>query len=306
MNLVVIANPRAGRGRTARLAGSFLGRAEALGRPLEFMWTEGPGHAIELAGSAAKRADVVCALGGDGTVHEVANGLLPDPVPLVVVPGGSGDDFARLMGCPNTPDELFSVLDDGMGTKLDVLDCGVRYCVNSCGLGFEAQVTKNSRSITRLKGLPLYLLAVGKALTEFHCPTVTVTFEGGDTIVGPRLLVSVGNGVSAGGGFFLTPDALPDDGLIDVCVVGEIGRARMLRLLPLSLKGAHTKRREVTMRRTRSLTVDCDEPLHVHIDGEYLGDEHRSISFRVLDRRLPVLCKKDAPTLTKHPVERLL
>jgi YegS/Rv2252/BmrU family lipid kinase len=306
MKLIVIANPRAGRGRVSRFVGTFLAAAEARGRDLEFQWTEGPGHGIELGRRAVESADVVCAVGGDGTVHEVANGLMPDPVPLVVIPCGSGDDFAKLVGCPLTPEELFDVLDDGVGAKLDVIDTGVRYCVNSCGLGFEAQVTKNSRSIRRLKGLPLYLLAVGKALAEFRCPRITVTLDDGEEFPGERLLVSVGNGVSAGGGFYLTPDAVPDDGMIDLCMVEKMGRARMLRLLPLSLKGAHTGRAEVVMRRTRSLTVESSDPLHLHIDGEYLGDEHRVIYFTVLDRRLPVLCKKDRPVLCGQPLSRIL
>lgn len=306
MNLTVIANPHAGRGRVRRFVGTFLSRAEALGKRPDFLATEGPGHAAELARSAATNADVICVVGGDGTVHEVANGLLPDPVPMVVIPCGSGDDFARLVGCPHDADELFSVLDDGVGVKLDVLDAGECYCVNSCGLGFEAQVTKNSRSIQRLKGLPLYLLALAKALAEFRCPNVTITLENGEVLSGERLLVSVGNGVSAGGGFFLTPEAVPDDGLIDICVVEKMGRIKMLGLLPLSLKGTHTTRREVEMRRSRSVTVESDGPLHTHIDGEYLGSGRRSISFRVLDRRLPVLCKKDTPGLFSQSLQQLL
>ena len=306
MNLTVIANPYAGRGRVERFLGPFLSGTEALGQRLDLLLTERPGHAIELARSAALASDVVCVVGGDGTVHEVANGLLPDPVPMVVVPCGSGDDFARLIGCPRDPDELVAVVEDGVGVMLDVLDCGERFCVNSCGLGFEAQVTKNSRSIQRLKGLPLYLLALGKALAEHNCPNLTITLENGEVIAGERLLVSVGNGVSAGGGFFLTPDAVPDDGLIDLCVVEKMGRIKLLGLLPLSLKGTHTTRREVEMRRTRSVTVESDGPLHIHIDGEYLGDERRSISFTVLDRRLPVLCKKDAPGLFSQTPQKLL
>lgn len=306
MRLTVIANPHAGRGRVRRFAGSFLSWAESAGQEVDFVWSEGPGHAIELGRRARENADVVCAIGGDGTVHEVVNGLMPYPVPFTVIPCGSGDDFAKLLGCPRTPDELFEVLKDGMGARLDVIDCGFRYCVNSCGMGFEAQVTRNSRSIRWLKGLPLYLLAVGKALAEFRCPRLTISLEEGEEFNGERLLVSVGNGISAGGGFYLTPDAVPDDGLIDVCVVERMSRARMLRLLPLSLKGTHTLKSEVEMRRTRSLTVKSDGPLHVHIDGEYLGDEHRTISFRVLDRRLPVLCKKNEPGKFSQPIEKIL
>jgi YegS/Rv2252/BmrU family lipid kinase len=306
MKLTVIANPYAGRGRVQDFLGPFVTRAEAMGRRIDLELTQRPGHAVELARSAAATADAICVVGGDGTVHEVANGLLPNPVPMVVIPCGSGDDFARLVGCPRNAEELFAVVEDGVGVELDVLDCGERYCVNSCGLGFEAQVTKNSRSIQRLKGLPLYLLALGKALVEFNCPELKITLENGDVISGERLLVSVGNGISAGGGFFLTPDAVPDDGLIDLCVVEKMGRVKMMGLLPLSLKGTHTTRREVDMRRTRSLTVESKGPLHFHIDGEYLGDERRSISFELLERRLPVLCKKDSPGRFSQTPRKLL
>jgi len=306
MRLTVIANPYAGRGRTKKFVETFRSRAAALGKNLDVQWTSGPGHAVELARSARNNCDVVCAVGGDGTVHEVCNGLLPDPVPFVAVPSGSGNDFARLLGCPRTPEELFSVLDDGIGARLDVVDCGIRYSVNSCGLGFEALVTKNSRSIRYLGGLPLYLLAVAKALVSFRCPVMKHTLPGGETFEEERLLISVGNGVSAGGGFFLTPDARPDDGLLDVCVVDKMRRGRILKLLPLSLKGEHTNKAGVTMLRVKSLTVACGGPLHCHIDGEYTGDSHNPISFTVLERRLPVLCMKNEPTRLLHPLEKIL
>ncbi len=306
MKLAVIANPYAGRGRVRDFLRIFLPEAEATGRELLFYTSERPGHATELAREAAGAADAVCIIGGDGTVHEVVNGLMPDPIPIVVIPSGSGDDFAKLVSCPRTAAELFAVVDRGLGVRLDVLDCGVRYCVNSVGLGFEAQVTKNSRSIKRLKGLPLYLLAVAKAMAEFHCPEMTVTADDGKRFTGPRLLVSVGNGVSAGGGFYLTPDAVPDDGLIDICVVEKMGRLRMMGLLPLSLKGTHTSRPQVSMYRTRALNVECPEPIHMHIDGEYMGDDFSSLDFTVLDRQLPVLCKLEPPGLYSQPVQKLL
>jgi diacylglycerol kinase (ATP) len=306
MNVAVIANPFAGRGRVERFLASFLSRAEAMGRHLDLALTQRPGHAVELARAAAASADVVCVIGGDGTVHEVANGLLPDPVPMVVIPRGSGDDFARLLPCPRNADELFAVIDEGVGVRLDVIDCGERFCVNSCGLGFEAQVTKNSRSIQRLQGLPLYLLALAKALAEFNCPHLKITLDNGEVIAGEHLLVSLGNGVSAGGGFFLTPDAVPDDGRIDVCLVESMGRLKMLRLLPLSLEGKHTKRPEVDMRRARAVAVESGGPLHVHIDGEYLGSDRRSMSFVLLDRPLPVLCKKTGPGRFSQSPQKLL
>jgi diacylglycerol kinase (ATP) len=302
MKLVAIVNPHAGRGRTRRLFDRLQTRLDRV----EVFQTAGPGHATELGREAAEAADVVCIVGGDGTVHEVVNGLMPSPVPIVVVPAGSGNDFARLVGCPQSADELFRVIDEGFGARLDVIDCGIRFCVNSVGLGFEAQVTRESRAIRRLKGLPLYLLAVARALASFSCPEMTIRLTDGETHSGPHLLVSVGNGVSAGGGFFLTPDARPDDGLIDACVVEGMGRLRMLRLLPLSLKGTHVNSPEVTMRRTPSVAIECAGPLPLHIDGEYMGDETRSIRFSVLPAILPVLCKKEAPTRLSRRLEKIL
>jgi YegS/Rv2252/BmrU family lipid kinase len=306
MKLAVIANPCAGRGRVRKFLRSFLPEAKASGRNIMIYTSKRAGHATELAREAAGSCDAVCVIGGDGTVHEVVNGLMPEPVPMVVIPSGSGDDFAKLVNCPRSAAEMFAVVDSGTGVKLDVIDCGVRYCANSVGLGFEAQVTRNSRSIKRLKGLPLYLLAVAKALAEFHNPVLSVFSDDGRHFGGPRLLVSVGNGVSAGGGFYLTPDASPDDGLIDVCLVEKMGRLRMLGLLPLSLKGTHTEKPPVTMLRTRALRVECDEPLHVHIDGEYMGDDFRSLGFTVLDRRLPVLCRPGPPAVYSQEIHRLL
>jgi diacylglycerol kinase family enzyme len=128
----------------------------------------------------------------------------------------------------------------------------------------------------------------------------------GEVIEGDRLMVSVGNGVSAGGGFFLTPNARPDDGLIDVCVVDKMRRGRILRLLPLALKGRHVDKDGVTMLRVPSLTVECEHPLHLHIDGEYLGDDKSPLSFTVLEGRLPVLCLKDKPPVLSRPLVKIL
>ena len=306
MRIAVIANPVAGRGRARALAGSVRAALEAAGHVVAFAWTQKPGHAIELARQAKDRCDVVCAVGGDGTVHDVANGLLPDPLPLVLVPCGSGNDFSRLVGCPRTPGELMAVLDSGTGVRLDVVDCGLRYSVNSCGVGFEAQVAKHSRDMRRVGGLSLYLLAVAKALREYTCPRLTIALPGGETFTGPRLLVSIGNGVSAGGGFRLTPNAVPDDGLADVCIVQSMSRAKMVRLLPYALTGAHTRLAAVAMRRAPEFSIRSDDPLPLHADGEYLGDDHRNLTFVVVSRRLPVLCREDAPVRTGQAVQRLL
>lgn len=290
MRVTLVANPTAGRGRTERFLRRFTQR-----RPADILWTERPGHAAELARDAAAHSDVIGVFGGDGTVHEVVNGLMPEPVPIVVLPTGSGNDFASLFSCPRTPDELSRVLDAGTGVRVDIIDCGGRYCVNSIGMGFEALVTKQSLGIKYLTGLPLYLLAVARAMRAYECPRMTIA-AGDVTFSGARLMVSATNGLRSGGGFYLTPNAIADDGEIDLCIVECMGRARMLTLLPLAIAGKHTTRRGVSMGRATRVTITADQGYHMHIDGEYVGEQTEPLTLTALPHRLPVLCTSSHAT----------
>jgi len=305
MRIAFIANPYAGRGRTESFFREFQNSARDQGTEVAIHWTERPGHATEIARECIGNADVVCAVGGDGTVHEVVNGLMPDPIPLVVIPKGSGNDFARLFGCPTTAEELARVLAEGMGVVVDVIDMGERYSVNSAGLGFEALVTKNSRAIHHLRGLPLYLTAVFKAMLKFECPVMNVDLADGTTIAGRRLMLSVGNGVSAGGGFHLTPDAFPDDGVLDFCIVDPIGRLQILKLLPSAIPGKHVSSPLVQMARSSAATITTPSSFHVHVDGEYIG-ERSTLTFKLVPRCLPVLCLGNRATRTKSPPQPIL
>jgi YegS/Rv2252/BmrU family lipid kinase len=303
MRVTFIVNPRAGRGRT----GAFLARyRDRLGGEADVVWTRSPGHATELARRARDESDVVCAIGGDGTVHEVVNGLMPTPVPLVVIPVGSGNDFAGMFGFPRTPEEFTRVVEAGVGLRVDVLACGERYCANSIGLGFEALVTNKSLAIKGLRGLPLYLAAAMRALVSFDCPPMTIRLADGEVIEGERFMVSVCNGVSAGGGFRLAPDALPDDGLIDLCIVDRMSRRRVLRLLPSAVSGGHTTAAGVTMRRSSEVSIETERPIHTHLDGEYQGQLAGPLRVRALHRRLPILCAGRDSTSTSQPLSKII
>jgi len=305
VHVTFIANPHAGRGRTKRFFGRFLEQSPTR-LDAEVRWSQGPGHATEIARSAAPATDVFVIVGGDGTVHEVVAGLMPTPKPIVVLPAGSGNDFAAHFACPTTPEALARVLDDGVGVVVDVIDANGHCCVNSIGLGFEAQVTKESRAIQGLRGLPLYLTAVFRAMMRFDCPPLTIRLDEQDPIIGERLMVSIGNGTRAGGGFLLTPDAWLDDGSIDLCIVERMGRLRMLQLLPKAIKGAHVDQRGVTMRRAAALTVESARPFHWHIDGEYVGETTGPLRVRILDRRLPVLCAQNPAPRTTQALRRII
>ncbi len=304
MRVSFIANPTAGRGRTRRMVEEF---ARAVPAGSRLLWTQGPGHAVELARGAARDTDVVCVVGGDGTVSEVVNGLMPRPVPIVVVPTGSGNDFASMVDSPSTAAELAGAIEGGMGRRLDVIDCGERFCANSIGIGFEALVTFHSLSIRRLRGLPLYLLAVVKALAAYESIRYSITIDAGEPVEGNFLLVSAANGPRAGGGFYLNPGARADDGLIDVLTASRMPRLRMLAILPRTLRGAHTKSRGLAFHRGARVRIESREPFPLHIDGEYLGRRGAPLELSVIPRCLPVLCRKrDGAGSTAAPLERIL
>jgi YegS/Rv2252/BmrU family lipid kinase len=303
MRIRFIANPTAGRGRTRSMVERY---ARAVRGDTQLLWTQGPGHATDLARRAASDSDAVCVVGGDGTVSEVVNGLMPNPVPMVIVPTGSGNDFASLVDCPRSPEELARVVEVGVGVRLDVIDCGDRYCANSIGIGFEALVTYHSLSIRRLRGLPLYLLAVMKALAQYESRRYTLEFDGARRLEGEFLLISIGNGVRAGGGFYLNPGAFPDDGRIDVCTADRMPRARMLAILPSSIRGQHVGKRGITIHTATTLRVSSDEPFPMHIDGEYLGRRSHPLELSILPRRLPVLSRAGGTARHIHALEPLL
>jgi diacylglycerol kinase (ATP) len=298
-----IANPAAGRGRTRRMVESF---ARALPGEVEFLWTQRPGHATELARAAASRSQVVCAVGGDGTVSEVVNGLMPDPVPLVVIPTGSGNDFASLVDCPASPAQLERVIADGTGLRMDVIDCGDRICANSIGIGFEAMVTYHSLSIRNLRGLPLYLAAVFKALRSMDRIGYRIAVDATDAAEGEFLLISVGNGPRAGGGFYINPRATPVDGKMDVCAARRMSRLRLLTILPRAISGGHLEQRGIEFHRGETITISANQAFPIHIDGEYLGRRDRPLELRIRKRRLPVLCMRGGRILRDQPLERLL
>jgi YegS/Rv2252/BmrU family lipid kinase len=273
---------------------------------MDLHWTRQAGGGIDLARDLAETNDVICVIGGDGTFHEVVNGLMPKPKPVILVPAGSGNDFAKLITCPSNAHEFAAVLEAGMGARIDVLHTGVRYCVNSIGLGFEALVTHHSRSIRRLRGVPLYMLAVLKALLSFDNSHYDISLNDDEQVQGEKLLVSIGNGVSAGGGFYLTPSACPDDGQVDLCIISPMRRARMLRLLPLALSGSHTDKSGVAMRRAHTVRLTSRAPCHLHIDGEYLGEKSWKLEVSVHKRILPVLCLEHGDKKFQRDVEKII
>jgi diacylglycerol kinase (ATP) len=273
-SICVIFNPAAGKSRARQrlesISTGWLSKAE--------LWpTERPGHAVELARRASLSGfGIVAAAGGDGTVHEVANGLLqagrPD-VCFAVVPLGSADDYAHsLAHCHDAPRD-----DTSLGRLVDVgrVRTGQgaeRFFVCCLGLGFGACVTVESRRIRRLQGQLLYGVAALRAMwRRWGYLDLTGTIDGQPLITGPTLMMSMMLGRREGG-FVMAPDARLDDGWFDCLHAGHFTRWEALRLIPcLRSTGPPRDHPKLTLRRCRHVILESAQDLVIHTDGEILS-----------------------------------
>ena len=268
---------------------------EAAGAEIELVRTRGHGHATELA-EAASRAGwpIVLALGGDGTVHEVANGLLNasdgdcTDAALGIVPSGTGNDFAALAGMPRDPVEAARRIVSGTERRVDAGQIDGAWFTNGVGIGLDARVAIEANRMRKLRGIVTYLLALGKVLRRFSPPTIRVEVDGEEVMERPMTLVTVGNGGRHGGGFWLCPDARIDDGVLDLCVCDGLTTGRIVRILPKTLWGKHVGESCVHMRTVRRVRITSDAPLPVHADGEILHDDAHALDIAIAPGRLRI------------------
>lgn len=300
--IAVILNPAADRGRAADLAAqlrSWLSQHTAF----EWLETQRPGHAIDLAEQAVRDgAELVVAAGGDGTAHEVANGMLRAkrdvgaPV-LGVIPIGSGNDFAWMAGAVlDDPERAVRQLVEGHPRPIDagrVRDErggeAARYFLNGIGVGFDAVVAIESRKITNLRGFLIYAAAVLQTMRFYYRATNALLEYDGRKIRLPLLMAAIANGRRYGGGFYVCPAASIDDGDFDLCIVPQISRRAMLAFIPRFMRGTHVRDRRVMMARGARVTIRCDEALAVHADGEIFSAGSREIDVQMLPKALSVI-----------------
>jgi YegS/Rv2252/BmrU family lipid kinase len=292
---LVILNPAAGRGAAARAGRAIRAAMDAAGAQYDVVETEAPGHAVELARRAADGGwTAVVAAGGDGTVHEVANGLLREAgdgatLPLGIVPVGSGNDFAKLVGAPTDAAAATRRLLAAAPRRVDAGRVGDRFFTNGVGIGLDARVGIEAAKVRRLRGLAIYLWALARVLPGFRPPRIRVELDGAVVADGPMTLVTAANGGCHGGGFWICPGARIDDGVLDVAVAEGMGIAGILDLLPRVMRGTHVGRPGVHMLRGRRLRVTSPDPLPVHADGEILAEAAHELEVEILPGRLTVL-----------------
>lgn len=291
----VILNPAAGRGAAARVRDVVERELAGAGAAFTVAETTRRGHAADLAQAAARDGwPAVVAVGGDGTVHEVVNGLMQvadggASVPLGMVGVGSGNDFARLAGVPRDPAAAVRRMAAVEPRAVDVGRVGAEWFTNGVGIGLDARVAIEVDRRRRFRGLAMYLHALANVLRVFHPPRMAVELDGERVSDEPMTLVTIGNGGRHGGGFWICPDARIDDGVLDVCTCTGLGTLGILGFLPRVMRGTHTGASCVRMLRGTRVRVTSPDPLPVHADGEVIADDAREVVIELHPGRLRVL-----------------
>ena len=267
----VIVNPVAGHGRCNTLFPEIRKELTRRGIDFDFHYTNEPLEAPDVAKMVIEEGftDIV-AMGGDGTVNEVVNGMMDvsSDLPLAIIPAGNGNDFARMNGIPLDPIAAIDLL---LGGRESLIDLGHvdhdRYFVNGLGIGIDAQVARDVLLAKHSYGTTAYLLAAVQQVLRFK--PFPVTLASGDWQCDFSCIsLGIANGKFVGGGFKMTPKAEVADGLLDVCVIEDMSRWKRLLSIPKARSGKHLSLPEVAHQQLENVEISTSVRLVAHIDGE--------------------------------------
>jgi YegS/Rv2252/BmrU family lipid kinase len=288
----LIVNPSAGRGAGRRLAREVLAGLRRVDSTCELQFTSAPGEMRSLVAEALRAgAECVAIAGGDGTVNEAVNGYVGvarEDQALAVIPLGTGNDFAKMLGVGSDWRVACDRIAEGRRRRVDAGRCNGRVFANGIGAGFDAQVALEANGIRWLRGNAVYGVALARTLLlRYATPHARIVHDGG--VIENRIsMLAAANGTTYGGAFRIAPDADIADGLLDLMVADRLSRAGIIGFIPHVLRGTHVGRAGVTMIRTKRVTVETDEPIVVHADGEIIDRAAARIEVEVLPGALLV------------------
>jgi diacylglycerol kinase (ATP) len=309
---LVIFNPVSGRGRAAKHWPEVATGLRALGIEFDVARTHESLHAVQLAWEAPLRGyDRVIAVGGDGLLHEVVNGLLRasnegETIPLGIIPLGNGNDFNKM-----TPPECrIGETHDDWRAAIPRIAAGAtmrfdvgrilgdnpgpghphpHYFHNGMDVGFGALVAKHAREVPKfLSGFSMYLASVIKTLADYQVPRLKIQLGDGTTIEQRSTMTAIANGRCFGGGFWIAPHAKANDARFEVMIGKGLGRAGILALVPRVMQGTHMTHPAIRMAQASQVVIDSPDPLVVEADGEIPFLEAHHLEVDILPLRLSV------------------
>ena len=269
----IICNPIAGNGRARKIGEQIKDKLQDKGIPFRLLWTEHPGHATILAKEASEAgADTVLSVGGDGTAFETAQGLAGSDTALGLIPAGTGNDFAKAIGSPKTPEAALEFVLTHPPKKTDAGEINGRMFINEIGTGFDVSVLDYAEKAKKYcRGLLPYLYGVIRTLFRFRSISVTYSIDVKPAVTQEAFVIAVANGGMIGGGIPIAPEARVDDGMLDFLIVGKIQKRNLLPRLAGLMRGKILVFPETTFVRASSVVFSSPKT-RVNIDGEIVNE----------------------------------
>lgn len=291
-HIAVLSNPHAGKGRGRQAAETAIAHLRDRGEDVRVYSGDSAADAVRLAAQALhEQPRALVVVGGDGTLSGILDAVAEHPVPIVLVPAGTGDDLARALGLPrHDPVAAVDLVFTGIPRVIDLgeVRSGDRVTpfLTVAALGFDAQVSDRTNRLRWPAGALRYYLALLVELARLRPLDFRIAVDDGEPVPARGTLVAVGNTETYGGGMPMCLGAVPDDGVLELVRVGVLTRRRLVSVFPLLLQGRHSGLPEVRTARVRSVRIEAPR-LIVYADGERVGEE--SCTIRLRRRALTVL-----------------
>src|SRR3954449_13050201 len=286
MPLTLLVNPASAHGRTLKLLPTIEQQLDERRIPFRVERTRGLEHGAERALRAVEANEVPVVISGDGLVGAIGGAMAGAETPLGIIPGGRGNDLARVLGIPDDPVAAVAVLAAGESRSIDVGEANGKRFLGLVSVGFDSEANRLANETAFMRGNLVYAYAALRTLLTWKPGRFTVR-AGDERVRFSGYSVSVANSRAFGGGMFIAPDAELDDGEFDIVTVGEVGKLRFVSNLPKVFEGTHVDEQEVQVFRAPHLELSASRPFPVYADGEHITELPASL--RILPRALGVL-----------------
>lgn len=291
MKLLFIVNPTAGKGKSKDLIPLIEQACKEEDVEFTMQLTAKKGDATRLSSQAVSDGyKKIIAVGGDGTMNEVLNGLVGSEAALGIIPGGSGNDFIRSISNNSNPSSAIHDVIHGQIKKIDLGLCNDRYFVNVGSVGLDAEVVIRLETAKKFfSGSMAYIASALYTIFTYKGWMMKIEVDE-QVLFGKTLLTAIANGKYYGGGIMPAPEAEINDGLYDVCHIGHMSKLKMFTVFPKYMKGKHSNIKEVTFLKGKKVNITCDRPFAINLDGEIMSDS--KAEFSLIHDGVKMICPK--------------
>lgn len=288
-NILFIINPIAGRGKAKTLIPLIENKMENHNIRFKMVITQRPKQATQIAEENVDEYNILVAVGGDGTVNEVAKGIINKNKGILgIIPSGTGNDMSKSLGIPNDLEKALEIILKGNKTKVDIGKANSYNFLNIASVGFDAEVVRNNIKIKKIiKSSISYVFSVIYTLLKFKNKEVIIEING-EVLNEKILLLAVGSGKYYGGGMKILPMAKIDDGYLHICIISNINKLLSLSLFPTIFKGNHIRHTKyVETYRAKTVNIKSKEEISLNIDGEVMRS--KEVNFSLEEEKLTVI-----------------